>query len=144
MAPPLPNLNVFPDPIKLRKKENKAVKMPRVSREIAMKLVLHEVKRLSTGFVSAKVALETMQFHLAEETVLNEHKTIALNVQQERLMEKEQGLAALYKILLNRYGQKETGEILHELDMSEWCNLFANSSVQLVNPPDEAIETKRS
>ena len=137
-AVPSPALNVFPNPNKLRTLQNtgKVMRVPRVSKEIAMKLVLHEVKRLSSGYLDLKTHLEAMRAQLAEETAQNEHKCKALNLQQERFLEKEKGLQALHRILLERYGKVETDEIFKSLDRAGWCHLFSNSLLQLVDPPD--------
>jgi hypothetical protein len=74
---------------------------------------------------------------LAEETQQNEQMTIALHLLQERFLEKERGLDALHKILLDHFGKDETRAIFQALDRSGWCNLFSNSMLQLIDPPEK-------
>ena len=72
---------------------------------------------------------------LAAETQENEQVTMALHLLQERFLEKERGIDALHRILLDRFGKIETKNIFQALDRAGWCNLFSNSMLQLIDPP---------
>ena len=118
---------------------SKSPLVPSISREIAMKLVLHEVKRLSGSFVALKQNEDFMRSQLAEECAQNEQITLALDILQERFLEKEKGLVSLHRILLDKFGKNKTNEIFQSLDRAGWCNLFSNSILQFIDPPTTAI-----
>ena len=61
---------------------------------------------------------------------------MALNLLQERFAEKEKGLTELHKIMLKLIGKVETKTIFNALDKAGWCNLFSNSILQFLDPPE--------
>ena len=131
------NFNALPNPsiIRAQGNKNRLARIPRVSKEIAMKLVLAEVSRLSSGYITMKQQVDKFKRSLAEEVENNKANTMALHKQSEANLNKDRGLMALKKILFERYGKAETDALLHQLDINGWCDLFSNSFEQLVNPP---------
>ena len=140
------NFNALPNPpvIRAQGNKNRLARIPRVSKQIAMRLVLAEVSRLSNGYITMKQQVDQLKKGLAEEIENNKSNAMALHKESQANLNKDRGLMALKKILLERYGKAETDAVLHQLDINGWCDLFGNSFDQLVNPPLKEQSHKQS